>query len=259
MAERARAAGFGLLLGAAALLLAAALRPLAARAIGDATAVDIRVIELASGGEPPRPTAAQRLAWEVRQRTSVETRLPPTRVKLSDPQLFESGFAYWSGKAAFPALSDAELIGLRRFIEFGGFLLIDDAAPEVAGFDQSVRRELERAFGAGQLHKLPAEHVVYRSFYLLNRPYGRAVGSDSLEAIERSGRAAVIYSRHDLGGAWDRDNLGNFYHAVEGGDGQRELAMRLGVNLVLYALCLDYKDDQVHSPFIMRRRAGQAL
>ena len=28
-------------------------------------------------------------------------------------------------------------------------------------------------------------------------------------------------------------------------------------NLVLYALCLDYKDDQVHAPFIMRRWAGR--
>ena len=78
-----------------------------------------------------------------------------------------------------------------------------------------------------------------------------------LEAITVGDRVAVVYSRHDLGGAWARDNLGNWEHAVEpGGDRQRELALRLGVNIVLYSLCLDYKDDQVHAPFIMRRRAG---
>jgi hypothetical protein len=83
-------------------------------------------------------------------------------------------------------------------------------------------------------------------------------GPDHLEAVMRGERAAVIYSRHDLGGAFERDNVGNFLHAVEpGGEQQREQAIRLGVNLVLYALCLDYKDDQVHAPFIMRRRAGQ--
>ncbi len=27
-----------------------------------------------------------------------------------------------------------------------------------------------------------------------------------------------------------------------------------GVNLVMYALCLDYKEDQVHIPFILQRR-----
>lgn len=244
-------------LGGSLLACGLSLAPLAARAFGDRTLVDIRTVEV-QGAAPPRPTAALRLAWEVRQRTSVETRLPPTGVKLSDPKLFESGFVYWSGDRAFPPLSEAEVTGLRRFVEFGGFVLIDDAAPEQSGFDESIRRELARAFGGGDLRKLPGTHTLYRSFYLLDRPYGRVAGSAALEAIERGGRAAVIYSRHDLGGAWDRDNLGNHYHPVEpGGDRQREAAVRLGVNLVLYALCLDYKDDQVHSPFIMRRRAGQ--
>ena len=69
------------------------------------------------------------------------------------------------------------------------------------------------------------------------------------------GRAAVIYSRHALGGAWARDDLGNpEYPVTPGGAPQREEAIRLGVNLVMYALCLDYKADQVHVPFIMKRR-----
>ena len=56
---------------------------------------------------------------------------------------------------------------------------------------------------------------------------------------------------------WARDNLGTWrYPIAPGGEHQRELAIRLGVNVVMYALCLDYKDDQVHAPFIMRRRGG---
>jgi hypothetical protein len=232
--------------------------PRAVRAIGEATAVDIRTVELASGEPPARPLAAQRLAWELRQRSSVETRLEPTRSRLDDPRVFESPLLYWVGDRAFAPLSDAELTGLRRFVEFGGALIIDDAAPEQDGFDGSIRRELARAFGAGALVALPATHTIYRSFYLLNRPVGRVLGPDHLDAVMRGERAAVIYTRHDLGGAFERDNVGNFLHAVEpGGESQRETAIRLGVNLVLYALCLDYKDDQVHAPFIMRRRAGQ--
>ena len=53
----------------------------------------------------------------------------------------------------------------------------------------------------------------------------------------------------------DRDNYGTWEHeCYPGGERQRELAFRLGVNLVMYALCLDYKTDQVHVPFIMKRR-----
>jgi len=178
-------------------------------------------------------------------------------VKLDDPTLFDTPLLYWSGDAEFPPLSDAEISGLRRFVDLGGFVVIDDAAPEHEGFDRSVRATLERAFGSGALKSLDNTHTIFRSFYLLDRPVGRVLGPEMLQVIERSGRVAVVYSRHDLGGAWARDNLGNYLHpTVPGGNSQRELAYRLGVNLVMYALCLDYKDDQVHSPFIMRRRAG---
>jgi hypothetical protein len=229
-----------------------------ARAISELTLVDIRSVDYSGGTPSPRASAPQRLAWEVRQRTSVETRLEPTRVRLDDPHVFDSPLLYMTGERAFAPLSDAEVTGLKRFVEFGGFVLIDDAAPQQGGFDASIRRELARAFGEGALGTLAATHTIYRSFYLLERPIGRVEGPDHLEAVMHGGRAAVVYSRHDLGGAWDRDNLGNYLHAVEpGGEGQRETAIRLGVNLVLYALCLDYKDDQVHAPFIMRRRAGQ--
>jgi hypothetical protein len=39
------------------------------------------------------------------------------------------------------------------------------------------------------------------------------------------------------------------------GEAQRERAVRLAVNLAMYVLCSNYKDDQVHAPFLMRRRA----
>jgi hypothetical protein len=241
----------------AALLLVAAFVP-GVRAIGEHTAIAVRPLEYSGGNPFPRPNAIKRLAWEVRQRTSVETTLEPTPVRFSDPGVFENPLLYWSGDRAFPALSEAEVQGFRRFVDFGGAVIIDDASPGEAGFDESVRREITRAFGARALSRLSAEHVLFRSFYLVQRPVGRVEGPGYLEAVERAGRAAVVYSRHDLGGAYERDNLGNYAYAVApGAERQREMAFRLGVNFVLYALCLDYKDDQVHAPFIMRRWAGR--
>jgi hypothetical protein len=238
--------------------LALALLPSrSARGLGPDGAVDIRVLEVGDA-PPPRPSAAQRLAWEVRQRTSVDTRLTPTHVRLEDPRLFDSPFVYWNGDRAFAPLPDPALRALQRFVELGGAVLIDDAAPEQSGFDGSVRRELQRAFGPTAIVPLPTTHTVFRSFYLLGRPVGRVQGAETIEAVMHGERAAVLYSRHDLGGALERDAVGNHLHAVEpGGERQRESAVRMAVNLVLYALCLDYKDDQVHAPFIMRRRAGQ--
>lgn len=249
-----------LALCAASLLAAALGMPYSAAAIGARSAIEIRTLHLGGKSEVaiPRPSAARRLAWAVRQRTSVKTRLEPRPVKLGDASMFEAPMLYWPGEREFAPLTEAQRTALRRFVEFGGFVLIDDAAPDDGGFDRSVRRELAAIFGDRALHSLPATHTIYRSFYLIDRPVGRVEGPPYVEAIERGGRAAIIYSRHDLGGAWARDNLGNFlYQVTPGHSGQRERAFRLGVNLVMYALCLDYKDDQVHAPFIMRRRAGR--
>jgi hypothetical protein len=226
------------------------------RAMGQG--VDVRRIRVTGLEHDARPTAAERIAWEVRKRTSIETQLTPGSVRLDDPSIFKTPFLYWSGDRPFGSLSEAEVTGLRRFVEYGGFVLIDDATPELDGFDQSVRRELTRAFPSERLVRLPADHTLYRSFYLVDRPAGRVAAPDFLEAVVHAGRAAVIYSRHDLGGAWARDDRGQtVYDIVPGGAMQREQAIRLGVNLVMYALCLDYKDDQVHAPFILRRRGGR--
>ncbi len=76
-----------------------------------------------------------------------------------------------------------------------------------------------------------------------------------MEGVVADGRLVCRYVANDLGGAWARDDFGNYDFPCEpGGEKQRELAFRMGVNLVMYALCLDYKSDQVHVPFIMKRR-----
>ena len=41
--------------------------------------------------------------------------------------------------------------------------------------------------------------------------------------------------------------------SVPGGERQRELAFRFGVNLVMYALTGNYKADQVHAPALLER------
>lgn len=240
----------------AAALVCAALAPRAARALGESSLFEVRSVAYA-GYEPSRPTAARRLGWEVRKRTSIDVVLEPRSARFDDPSIFETPFLYWAGDAEFEPLSEREIVGLRRFVRFGGFVLVDDNAPDRDGFDRSVRRELSRAFPTQRLRPLSNSHTIYRSFYLLSRPEGRVRGPDHLEAIEVGDRIAVLYSRHDLGGAWARDNLGTWQLPVTpGGEEQRERAIRLGVNIVMYALCLDYKDDQVHAPFIMRRRGS---
>jgi hypothetical protein len=209
------------------------------------------------GNWDPRPTALRRLAWELSRRTSIEPANAPATVRLGQPGLHRYPMLYLTGTGAIPPFSEPERATLRRFLQYGGFMLVDSAdGSDGAGFDASIRAELARVLPASPLAPLPREHVVYKSFYLLDRQGGRVLIKPWLEAQLLDGRAAVIYSQNDLGGAWARTELGEWeYPCTPGGEAQRETAFRLGVNLSMYALCTDYKDDAVHLPFILRRRS----
>lgn len=215
----------------------------------------------AAGGSDSRQDALRRLMWELEKRTSIEVSPEAAPVSLSDAAaLHRHPLLYWSSDRAFVAPSEDDVARLRRHLQMGGMLLFDSAEGRAGGgFDQSVRALVARLFPNAPLKRLPEDHVIYKAFYLLRVPFGRVIAQPYLEAVQLGGRAAIVYSQNDLGGAWARDRFGQWYsEVVPGGEPQREQAFRLGVNLVMYSLCLDYKEDQVHVPFVMRRRLWQA-
>ncbi len=240
--------------GAALAALAAALPR---RARGVAVTAELQIGHLQHGGQwNPRPSALRRLAWELGRRTSIEPAAAPAALRPGAPGMHRHPMLYLTGAGGFPPFAEGERAALRRHLQYGGFLLVDAAdGSDGAGFDAAVRGELARVLPASPLRPLPRDHVLYKSFYLLDRQGGRVLTKPWLEAQLLDGRAAVIYSQNDLGGAWARTELGEWeYPCTPGGEAQREAAFRLGVNLAMYALCTDYKDDAVHLPFILRRR-----
>jgi hypothetical protein len=209
--------------------------------------------------EGTRRTAPGRWSWELSRRTSAPAKLVPGTVRADASALLAEPFVIWSGEGSVTPLTFREVEGLRRFILTGGLLFVDDAAPETGVFGKEARREVGRVLEDAIVMPLPANHVVYHSFYLLDRPVGRVEGPKAMDGIVRGGLAQVIFSSHDLLGALARDGSGLSSLAVTpGGDQQRERAVRLAVNLAMYLLCSTYKDDQVHAPHLMRRRAGAA-
>ena len=203
-----------------------------------------------------RLTGLRRLSWELQRRTSVEVVPDARAIPLASSKLFEYPFLYLGGDGDFPALKPEEVENLRRYLTFGGFVLADaNDGSDGNGFDSAFRRELARVLPQSPLLPLPGSHVVYKTFFLLESSPGRLLNKPNLLAASISKRAAVIYSQNDLAGAWNRDEGGDYEFEVSpGGESQRELAFRLGINLCMYALCLDYKDDAVHLPLIMNKR-----
>ncbi|HUT54665.1 MAG TPA: DUF4159 domain-containing protein [bacterium] len=207
----------------------------------------------------PYPTSARSLMEILVKRTSVLASPDRVDLRLGDPKLFHYPFLYWTGAREFDPLPEADVQRLKTFLEFGGFMLVDDAlSASGIGFDQSFQRELSRIFPGETLAKLPEDHTVFQSYYLISRVVGRASNRPFLSGITRGERTPLIYSANDLGGAWAREASGRWVNNVEpGGEGQREMAVRLGINIVLYALCVNYKKDLIHVPFISERRSGR--
>ena len=236
-------------------LAALALAPRRVLAFGDSARFIPAVVQHGSHWNA-RLSGLRRLTWELQRRTSVEV-VPDARpFPLSSPKLFEYPFLYWGGEGDFPALSQEEIENLRRYLTYGGFVLADaNDGSDGAGFDRAFRREIARVLPKAPLTPLPSSHVVFKTFFMLESAPGRLLSKPQLEACNLSNRAAVVYSQNDLAGAWSRAEGGDYeFEVTPGGEPQRELAFRLGINLCMYALCLDYKDDAVHLPLIMNKR-----
>jgi len=237
--------------------------PRAARAFGDAGGFDPRVLLVGtqSAADVPNASAPARWSYELVQRTSAPAKTNPTRVRADSPDVTHDSFLYWHGAQAIAPLTASEVSGLRRFFSLGGIMLVDDAAPGSAGepsaFMTTARREIARVLPDAAPISLGTDHVIFRSFYLLTRAEGRVEGARALDGIVRGGLAQVIFASNDVGGALARSPATGAWEepVTPGGEIQREHAIRLAVNVAMYVLCSNYKDDQVHAQFLMRRRA----
>ncbi len=208
------------------------------------------------GFNDSRPTALRRLLWVATKRTSIRPLLKVTKIKVQAPKLSYYPLLYIAGETGFPAWPHKDIVRLRSHLSAGGTLFIDMTGGDPGGpFDRSVRRLTKKLYPKNAMKKLPQKHTLYRSFYLIRRFGGRRLLRPYIEGVTRDDRTPIIYSLNDHSGAWERDNFGHFvYPVVPGGESQREHAFRFGINIIMYALCVNYKQDGVHIPFIMQRR-----
>jgi len=193
-----------------------------------------------------------------------------TAAALSEPDAVEPGrsdlsvypLLYWPIVADTPPLTVEQAAALNDYMDKGGIILIDTRdSGSGAGFapgTESALRRIAQGLTIPPLAPLTTEHVLARAFYLLSDFPGRFTG-EAVWAQRDQDRAndsvsPVIIGGHDWGAAWALDAAGrNPYAVIPGGQRQRVLAYRFGVNLVMYALTGNYKGDQVHVPAILQR------
>lgn len=264
-AARASAAAGAL----AALLLATPSGSARAQDAAAAAALETRIAYVETGDAAQDRKSRLGVAGLVRvliARTSVEPG-PPLAIDIERDDITLLPLIYWPVTAGFQTLSEAAKAKLARYITTGGMVLFDtgdaDRAQTLAPLGEATAeaRALRRILAdttVPPLMPLPRDHVLTRSFYLLDRFPGRNPGGQIW--VEREGSSAydgvtaIIIGGADWAGAWALDEGDRpVYPVSPGGDRQRELAFRFGVNVVMHALTGNYKGDQVHLPAIMER------
>jgi hypothetical protein len=204
------------------------------------------------------------LSLVLRHRTAVEAGEPQgVNLALNDLNLYP--LLYWPVPGDHPDLAAGVRERIDAYLRQGGMILFDtgDAAgmiPGQAGPGPGERRlrQLLAGLNLPPLQPVPEDHTLTRSFYLLQdfpgRWTGRTLWVDQADSGVNDGVSSVIIGGHDWAGAWAIDEFGRtLLPVLPGGERQREMARRFGVNLVMYALTGNYKTDQVHVPALLER------
>ncbi len=203
------------------------------------------------------------LSWTLRQRTAIEPSLP-VGVRLDDNSILLYPLIYWPVTGKETALTNKALENLDNYLKVGGMVLLDTrdhgngGVPVEGASGKSLLRQLLQSLNPPVLVPIPDGHALRQAFYLISSFPGRWDGDDvwveSYEGDVNDGVSSLIIGGHDWARAWALSPSGNpLFPLVPGGEPQREMAFRFGVNLVMYALTGNYKADQVHIPSILGR------
>ncbi|MFN4130626.1 MAG: DUF4159 domain-containing protein, partial [Paracoccaceae bacterium] len=206
-------------------------------------------------------------------RTSIEPDRP-IGVNIETDELAFFPFLYWPVSTAQPLPSASAYSKLHDYLRTGGMILFDTRDADIAGGSSPEGQHLQR-LAAGlnipPLEQIPADHVLTRTFYLLQDFPGRyqrgplwvEAAPPDAEQVDgmpfrnlNDGVTPVVIGGNDWASAWAVNEIGAPLLPVGrgfAGERQRELAYRFGVNLIMHVLTGNYKSDQVHVPALLDR------
>lgn len=214
------------------------------------------------------------LTTSLQRRTAVEPG-DPAAVNILKDEIALYPILYWPVLPNAKELPDKILAKIDAYMKQGGMIIFDtrdfgQGLP--TGFAMSRRgaSPLQRLLGKldiPRLEPVPQGHVLTKSFYLLRNFPGRWSGGDlwveadaggstdgRRQARRADGVSSILVTSNDFASAWAVDLRGRpLYPTVPGGNRQREMAVRTGINIVMYALTGNYKADQVHIPALLER------
>jgi hypothetical protein len=149
-------------------------------------------------------------------------------VEVGSLNIFNYPFLHMTGHGNV-IFSDAEAENLRKYLQSGGFLHIDDNY----GMDPYVRVAIKKVFPEEELIELPFDHEIYHQKYDFENGLPKIHKHDNQPSrgygIFQKGRLVLFYSyESDVGDGWEDPEVHNDPEEV------RIKALRMGANLIQY-------------------------
>ena len=189
-----------------------------------------------SGDWDSAPLVPANITDTIARYTSIPVAPRGVIVPLGSDDLYRYPLVYLTGHLPV-RLTSREREHVRRFVDRGGLLFVDDHNHDIDGaFHKTATEEIARA--VGPLLELPNDHALYRAFFHFEEGppatshelngWGDNLVHKHLLAAMRGDRIAVLYSNKDYSSEWNYHPESKKFFSVDN--------TRFAVNLVVYAL-----------------------
>ena len=192
------------------------------------------------------PTSLPALVDQLKRRTGIDAQALQPRKPLTfdDKEMLDWPLVFMTAHNAF-TLSEADVKGLRKYLDRGGFLFADDCLYGFP-FGPALHGEMEKVYpgpavqghrsGKGQLRDgCSKQKFSWSDVNEVGLP--TVLKANAFQYLEVEGHMAVIYTPPDLGCMWEISSpptpsnpLGAGMHNMDDFPGLREAGYRMGIN-----------------------------
>ncbi len=176
------------------------------------------------------PSSEVNLLKFIKQNAGIDTDPKYEFVEISNDNFTSYPFIFMTGHGNVN-FSDYEVKRLRRYLESGGFLYIDDDY----GMDKAVRREMKKVFPESDLVELPYNYGLYSCLYKFPNGVPKSHEHNNKPpqgfGILYKGRLVVYYTyESNPSDAWADPDV------HKDPPEKREEALRFGTNIIVWSL-----------------------
>lgn len=176
------------------------------------------------------PSAEVNLLKFVQANTNIKVNAQYKFVDVSSDEIFSYPFLFLTGHGNIVFSTD-EVNRLRKYLENGGFLYIDDDY----GLDKAIRREMKKVFPGNDFIEVPFSHKIFNIFYKFENGIPKTHEHDKNPpqtfGIFLGNRLSVLYTfESNPSDGWADPEVHN------DPKDKREEALKFGTNIIIYAL-----------------------